>query len=153
MYVGTIHAYSFRLLQTYVPRYEAFDVLDENRLAAFLAREGRTLGVKQLDDRARLFASIQAFIANLEVVENELITEAALIEPFAGVYRAYLRCGSRCATTASAAPARTAAASKASGTGSPRSTGASGSRAPPTAGRWSRRPSPSRQAPSSDRRQ
>src|SRR4051812_41096564 len=90
MYVGTIHAYSFRLLQSYVPRYEAFDVLDENRLAAFLAREGRTLGVKQLDDRNRLFASIQSFIANLEVVENELIPAAALIEPFASVYGAYL---------------------------------------------------------------
>ena len=62
------------------------------------------------------------------------------------------RCWSRCATTASAAPAATAAASKGSGTASPRSTGASGSRAPPTAGRWSRRPSPSRQAPPSDRR-
>ena len=39
-------------------------------------------------------------------------------------------------------PARTAAASKASGTGSPRSTGASGSRTPPTARCWSRRSIP-----------
>jgi len=29
LFVGTIHAYCFRLLQTYVPRYETFDVLDE----------------------------------------------------------------------------------------------------------------------------
>src|SRR3954453_4687575 len=45
MYVGTIHAYCFRLLQSYVPRYEAFAVLDENRLAAFLAREGRSMKI------------------------------------------------------------------------------------------------------------
>jgi DNA helicase II / ATP-dependent DNA helicase PcrA len=28
-FVGTIHAYCFRLLQQHVPRYETFDVLDE----------------------------------------------------------------------------------------------------------------------------
>src|SRR5687767_3318671 len=30
IFVGTIHAYCFRLLQERVPRYETFDVLDEN---------------------------------------------------------------------------------------------------------------------------
>ena len=89
MYVGTIHAYCFRLLQTYVPRYEAFDVLDENRLAAFLAREGRRIQIKDLAPNT-LFASMKTFIANLEVVENELIAEAALQEPFASVYSNYL---------------------------------------------------------------
>ena len=89
MYVGTIHAYCFRLLQTYVPRYEAFDVLDENRLAAFLAREGRRIQIKDLAPNT-LFASMKTFIANLEVVENELIAEAALQEPFASVYSKYL---------------------------------------------------------------
>lgn len=43
LFVGTIHAYCFRLLQQRVPRYETYDVLDDNRLTAFLAREGKQL--------------------------------------------------------------------------------------------------------------
>ena len=38
LFVGTIHAYCFRLLQQRVPRYETYDVLDENQLTAFLSR-------------------------------------------------------------------------------------------------------------------
>src|SRR5215213_3561427 len=43
LYVGTIHAYCFRLLQTYVPRYGTYDVLDDHQLTAFLAREATRL--------------------------------------------------------------------------------------------------------------
>src|SRR5882724_8531325 len=32
LFVGTIHAYCFRLLQQYVTRYETFDVLDDHQL-------------------------------------------------------------------------------------------------------------------------
>ncbi len=39
MFVGTIHAYCFRLLQQRVPEYETYDVLDENQLNAFIVRE------------------------------------------------------------------------------------------------------------------
>ena len=45
-FVGTIHAYCFRLLQQHVPRYETFDVLDEQRLTAFLCREAPRLHLK-----------------------------------------------------------------------------------------------------------
>src|SRR5262245_26051812 len=31
LFVGTIHSFCFQLLQRYVPRYETFDVLDENQ--------------------------------------------------------------------------------------------------------------------------
>ncbi len=30
LFVGTIHSYCFRLLQQHVPRYDAYDVLDDN---------------------------------------------------------------------------------------------------------------------------
>ena len=43
LFVGTIHAYCFRLLQQHVPRYETYDVLDENQLTAFLSREATRL--------------------------------------------------------------------------------------------------------------
>ncbi|HUZ52939.1 MAG TPA: ATP-dependent DNA helicase, partial [Streptosporangiaceae bacterium] len=82
-FVGTIHAYCFRLLQQHVPRYETFDVLDERRLTAFLCREEPALGLKSLT--GKLFASIRAFLSNLEVVENELIPVTELQEPFRGM--------------------------------------------------------------------
>src|SRR5713226_4747607 len=43
LFVGTIHAYCFRLLQVHVPRYETYDVLDDHQLTAFLAREATRL--------------------------------------------------------------------------------------------------------------
>lgn len=82
-FVGTIHAYCFRLLQQHVPRYETFDVLDERRLTAFLCREEPALGLKSLT--GKLFASIRALLTNLEVVENELIPLTELEEPFRGM--------------------------------------------------------------------
>jgi DNA helicase-2/ATP-dependent DNA helicase PcrA len=90
LYVGTIHAFCFRLLQQYVPRYEAYDVLEDNQLAGFLVREGRSIEVKSLDADEKLFRSIHTFIANADVVENELISLEDLEEPFADVYAGYL---------------------------------------------------------------
>jgi len=59
MFVGTIHAYCFRILQDYVPRYGNYDVLDEHRHAGFLSREWhpkrRTSSKEfELPDRARV---------------------------------------------------------------------------------------------------
>src|SRR3954468_17681452 len=51
LFVGTIHSYCFRLLQQNVPRYETYDVLDDNQLTAFLSREARRLDMRQLDPR------------------------------------------------------------------------------------------------------
>lgn len=39
MFVGTIHSYFLQLLQEHIPRYAAFDVLDEHRLAALVSRD------------------------------------------------------------------------------------------------------------------
>jgi DNA helicase-2/ATP-dependent DNA helicase PcrA len=88
MFVGTIHAYCFRVLQQYVPRYETFDVLDDNRLTAFLTREARRIGLKELD--GTLFKSIRTFLTNLEVIENELLEPHQLDDPLRGVYEQYL---------------------------------------------------------------
>lgn len=79
-FVGTIHAYCFRLLQQHVPRYETCDVLDDKRLTAFLCREAYRLEIKDLT--GKLFSSISMFLANLAVVENELIPTTALTDPF-----------------------------------------------------------------------
>ena len=87
--VGTIHAYCFRLLQQYVPRYETYDVLDDNQLTAFLSREGKFLGVRVFDPQNRLFASIERFRKALDVVENELLEPGDLPEPLRSVLRDY----------------------------------------------------------------
>lgn len=89
MFVGTIHAYCFRLLQQYVPRYEAFDVLDTHRLTAFLTREAYSIGVVPKVHQ-KLFKGIQLFGASLEVIENELLEPAQLNEPLKSVYEDYL---------------------------------------------------------------
>jgi DNA helicase-2/ATP-dependent DNA helicase PcrA len=89
LFVGTIHSYCFRLLQRRVPQYETYDVLDDNRLTAFLAREGKQLGLRQLDPRDRLFASIEAFARGVEVIENELLDPATMPDPFRSILSAY----------------------------------------------------------------
>jgi DNA helicase II / ATP-dependent DNA helicase PcrA len=91
LFVGTIHGYCFRFLQQRVPRYETYDVLDDNQLTAFLSREAKSLEVRQLDPagRDRLFASIAAFLASVAVVENELLNPVTLPDPFGTVLRSY----------------------------------------------------------------
>lgn len=89
LYIGTIHGYCFRLLQQRVPRYETYDVLDDNQLTAFLSREAKHLELRQFDPRNRLFASIRAFRQALDVVENELLDPATMPEPLSEVLTAY----------------------------------------------------------------
>jgi DNA helicase II / ATP-dependent DNA helicase PcrA len=90
LFVGTIHAYCFRLLQTHIPRYETYDVLDDNQLTAFLAREATRLELKRMDPRGRLFGSIDRFLRGVDVVENELLEPKVMPEPFRGVLLNYL---------------------------------------------------------------
>ncbi len=92
LFVGTIHSYCFRLLQQHVPRYETYDVLDDNQLTAFLSREANRLAIRQLDPggRDRLFASIECFLKSIDVVENELLDPTTMPEPFQTVLLNYL---------------------------------------------------------------
>ena len=89
LFVGTIHAFCFRLLQQYVPRYETYDVLDDNQLTAFVSREASRLEIRELDPRNRLFAAIAAFLPSVEVIENELLDPALAPEPFRTILLSY----------------------------------------------------------------
>jgi DNA helicase-2/ATP-dependent DNA helicase PcrA len=89
LFVGTIHAYCFRLLQQHVPRYETYDVLDDNQLTAFLSREANRLELRQLDASNRLFASIAAFLKGVDVIENELLEPSTMPDPFASILERY----------------------------------------------------------------
>lgn len=88
-FVGTIHAYCFRLLQQHVSEYETYDVLDDKRLTALLCREAHRLDIKQLE--GRLFRSIQLFLSSLAVVENELLPTAQLENPFCEIVEGFYR--------------------------------------------------------------
>src|SRR5688572_1301089 len=78
MFVGTIHAYCFRILQDHVPRYGNYDVLDEHRHAGFLSREFRRLGLTKL--KAKHWAPIRDFMRTVDVIGNECIPA----DPLAG---------------------------------------------------------------------
>lgn len=73
--VSTIHAFCFRLLQTYEPRFESYSLIDENQLVALMVREGgdHLLNLKRFGG-GKLFAGIKNFLRSVDVVENELIS-------------------------------------------------------------------------------
>ena len=78
MYVGTIHGYCLQMLQQHVPAYETYEMADENALAAFAIRWDKELQLKRFDvarpvERRQLFDGMRTFLANVAVLENELI--------------------------------------------------------------------------------
>jgi DNA helicase-2/ATP-dependent DNA helicase PcrA len=87
-YIGTLHSYAYQLLQRHVPKFETYDVLDDHRLAAILSREANRIGLKALT--GAVYSSIKAFIANFDVVQNELIPTEVLDEPFRSILKAFL---------------------------------------------------------------
>lgn len=76
MYVGTIHAYCFRLLEDYFG-YGGYDVLDENQEMAFLMREGWGLGLGVGGSYA---SNCRDFLRSANVVYDELIDRGELSE-------------------------------------------------------------------------
>jgi DNA helicase-2/ATP-dependent DNA helicase PcrA len=78
LFVGTIHAYCFRMLQTYVPRYETYTPLDANQLTNFVYQECRFIGITDLTPNDGTFKSIGTFQRGIDVIENELIDVESL---------------------------------------------------------------------------
>jgi len=81
MYVGTIHGFCYQLLTRYVGKYEAYDVIDENQLAAFLQRQQNFLNLKELSPKNGAFDGLKRFRRNLDVVENEMLDMEVVPEP------------------------------------------------------------------------
>lgn len=90
MFVGTIHGYCLRLLQTHVPKYGDFDVLDPNQHAALLSREHKRLSLASLGVIGH-WQPIRDFMETVDVISNELISPEQLDGTLLGtVYRDYL---------------------------------------------------------------
>jgi DNA helicase-2/ATP-dependent DNA helicase PcrA len=88
LFVGTIHAYCFRLLHDHVPEYANHDVLDEHRHAGLLSREYRRLELEDVSPGGK-WADIADFMRHVDAIENELIPTKALGDSVLG--RAYER--------------------------------------------------------------
>ena len=73
LFVGTIHAFCFRTLQTYVPRYETYTPLDANQLTNFLYQQHRIIGLADINPTDGTFKSIESFQRGIDVIENELV--------------------------------------------------------------------------------
>ena len=81
MYVGTIHGFCYQMLTQYIGKYETYDVIDENQLAAFLQRQQNFLKLKDLSVNGGQFDGMNRFRQNLAVVENELLDLDFVPEP------------------------------------------------------------------------
>lgn len=96
MFVGTIHAYCFRLLQEHVPKYGAYDMLSEHQVAALVNREFWRLGLGVIRERHcnnYRWLTADRFLANVDLVENELIPAEDIGDPyFAESYRLFCEC-------------------------------------------------------------
>lgn len=95
MFVGTIHAYCFRMLSEHHLEIGNYDVLDENTHAAFVNRRRYDIGFEEVAQevsgrRVYGYAAAELFLKSVDAVGNELITEKKLTPPaFAEAYQKY----------------------------------------------------------------
>jgi DNA helicase-2/ATP-dependent DNA helicase PcrA len=73
MYVGTIHAYCFRVLQDYFG-FGDYEVLDDNQEMAFILREGWAFGL----GNGNYSKNCQAFVQSANVVYDELLNRSEI---------------------------------------------------------------------------
>lgn len=89
MFIGTIHSYCFRLLQTSVLKYGNYDVLDEHRHIGLISREYDSLGLAKLSHHYRS-KNIADFVRAVDIIGNELIDPAEIEKKqFVQCYKAY----------------------------------------------------------------
>jgi DNA helicase-2/ATP-dependent DNA helicase PcrA len=95
MFIGTIHAYCFRMLSEHHLEIGNYDVLDENTHAAFVNRHRFDIGFEDLAQEAtghRVYgyAAAEFFLKSVDAVGNELISDKKLSPPaFAKCYKQY----------------------------------------------------------------
>lgn len=87
MYVGTIHAYALRLLQTYTPRYAGYDLIEEDALRAWVARHQKVIFGS--NEWRGLWDRVGAFLRDADVIENEGLWPSGS-DDFSKRYRAFV---------------------------------------------------------------
>lgn len=103
MYIGTIHAFAFRLLQDFIPRYRGFDMLDEVTRMAFLTSIRKDIDLDYLiNSLSSRFKKpwgrntqnwvLSTFIRDMDFFREEgLSTDKAVSDSFKNAYQVYLQ--------------------------------------------------------------
>jgi len=103
IYVGTIHAFAFRILQEFIPRYRAYDMLDEIGRLAFLSSIRRDIDLDYLTNALlKRFSKpysknkqnwvFRTFIRDMDIFREEgLPLDCAVSDSFRNAYNVYLQ--------------------------------------------------------------
>lgn len=103
MYIGTIHAFAFKILQDFIPKYRAFDMLDETGRLAFLSSIKRDIDIERLaGSLSKRYTKpygkklqnwvFTTFIRDIDLFREENLTENAILSNnFKNAYKIYLQ--------------------------------------------------------------
>lgn len=103
MYIGTIHAFAFKILQDFIPKYRAYDMLDEIGRLAFLSSIKRDLNFDHLSGsllkrfnkpfgRNTQNWVFRTFIKDVDLFREEGLTEKAILSAsFKNAYDIYIQ--------------------------------------------------------------
>ena len=84
MYVGTIHGFCLTLLQTEIPEYMKYEVLNEVQQALFVDRHSRTSGLTQsttLDGKKlKRYIDTRNYAACHSILREDVVTDCAKLE-------------------------------------------------------------------------
>jgi len=102
MYIGTIHAFAFKILQEYIPRYRAYDMLDEVTRLAFLSSIKRDIEINYLTNslakrhnkpfgQNKQHWVLNTFIKSIDMFREEGLSEDAIVsDSFKSAYKVYI---------------------------------------------------------------
>lgn len=103
MYIGTIHAFAFRLLQEFIPRYRAYDMLDDVGRLAFLSSIRNDIDLTYLTAAlVKRFRKpfgknnqnwvFKTFVRDIDIFREEGLTpDKAVSDSFRNAYAVYLK--------------------------------------------------------------
>jgi ATP-dependent DNA helicase UvrD/PcrA len=95
MFVGTIHSFCFQMLKDFVPEYRSYDILDDPKRVAFLAKGANyygLIGLVRLEKthNLRYYETIDRFLASADIMMTEDIDPDRLPDRrFAECYQRY----------------------------------------------------------------
>ncbi|MGE5411758.1 MAG: UvrD-helicase domain-containing protein, partial [Clostridiales bacterium] len=103
MYIGTIHAFAFKILQDFIPKYRAFDMLDEIGRLAFLSSIKRDINFEHLSGSLLKRYNkpygqktqnwvYNTFIKDVDILREEGLSDTAICsDSFRNAYKVYLQ--------------------------------------------------------------
>lgn len=87
MYIGTIHGWCFKMLQTYHYDYQKYEVLDEIRLKLFVDRHFKNIGMKDItmidspETAMKMFIDTDKFIQIMNIIREANVKPGCQLPP------------------------------------------------------------------------